>query len=208
MTPDLERWDDRRKRWILYPDQQTHHVDCERYPFESIPARVFLDTSVINLLIKYADAIFEMAGIDPDLPLSRRRDVEALLHVFAVGARANWNLVASSRTLEEVSRTPNPGVREDLIDYALGLIESGRDEFAQGSDLGRRVADASLLSTLPDRADRELLGNAIGLGCDAFITADVKTIISRRAKLPLLPVRILSPVEWWAHVKPWGGLWL
>ncbi len=90
----------------------------------------------------------------------------------------------------------------------MQMLEAGTDDSAHGSDLGRRLADSQLLNCLPDRADRELLGNAIGLGCDAFVTADVRTIVSRRDALPALSLRILTPMEWWAHIKPWGALWL
>lgn len=183
-------------------------MDCERYPFERIPARVFLDTNVVNLIVKHAPSIFEMAPHDSALPIGRRRDIEALAHVFAVGARASWELRVATATLDEIYRTLDERLRHNLADYALEMLEAGTDESSHGGDLGQRLADSSLLDCLPDRADRELLGNAIGLGCDAFVTADIRTIVSRRDALPDLPLRILTPTEWWAHVKPWGGLWL
>jgi hypothetical protein len=204
---DLEHWDDRRKRWILYRDPQLHKLDCERYPFDALPVRIFLDTSVINLLIKHAGTIFDMADLDASLPLARRREIEALLHVFAVGARADWSLIASSRTQGEVSKTADQVLRQDLVEYVLQLVERDTSDSAYGDDLGRRLADASLFEALPDSADPELLGNAIGLRCDAFVTVDVRTIISRRERLPQIPLRILTPIEWWSHVKPWAGLW-
>jgi hypothetical protein len=61
---------------------------------------------------------------------------------------------------------------------------------------------------LPDLADRELIGNAIGFGCDVFCTCDRRTILRKREHLGQLPIRILTPVEWWAQVKPWGRLWI
>lgn len=204
----LECWDVTRKRWIMYQDSESHSLDCQLYPFEEMPTRIFIDTSVVNILIKFAGTIFDMKAQDPSQSLPRRQDVEALLHVFAVGASANWDLVASSRTFDEVSQTKDQAVRADLVSYVLEILERGTPESTHGQNLGRRLADSSLLAALPDRTDRELLGNAIGLGCDAFVTADIRTIISRRDRLPQLPLKILTPVEWWRHVKPWGGLWL
>jgi hypothetical protein len=204
----LEHWDEVRGKWLLYRKAREHHADCERYPFEQIPARVFLDTNVVNLIVKHAPVIFEMEPQDPSLPIGRRRDIEALTHVFAVGARACWELRVAAATLAEIDRTMHEQLRQDLAFYAMEMLEAGTDESAHGGDLGRRLADSTMLNCLPDRADRELLGNAIGLGCDAFVTADIRTIVSRRDALPDLPLRILTPIEWWAHIKPWGGLWL
>jgi hypothetical protein len=64
------------------------------------------------------------------------------------------------------------------------------------------------LSVLPDPPDRELIGNAISFGCDVFCTSDRQTIIRKRELLPHLPLRIMTPDEWWARVKPWAGLWV
>jgi len=204
----LERWDNTRRKWIMYARQEDHSADCERYPFEQIPARVFLDTSVINLIVKYAPMIFEMEPQDPLTPLNRALEIEALMHVFAIGARANWSLRASTKTLSEVNQTGCVCMRADLAGYVRELLALATEESRYGDDLGRRIADSSLLSALRDRSDRELLGNAIGLECDAFVTADVRTIVSKRDRLPDLPIRVLTPTEWWSHVKPWGGLWL
>ncbi len=204
----LECWDAVRGRWVMYTRPGDHSADCERYPFEHIPGKVFLDTSVVNLTIKHAPIIFDMEPQDPRTPLNRARDIEALMHVFAVGVRANWTLRASVKTLEEVNRTLCEDTRDALASYVVEMLEFATEAGRHGDDLGRRLADSSLLAALPDRSDRELLGNAIGLGCDAFVTADVRTIVSKRDRLPKLPLRILTPTEWWSHVKPWGGLWL
>ncbi len=203
----LEHWDAARGKWVLYTSQQGHSYDCAKYAFEEIPARIFLDTNVVNILVKHAASIFELEEIPPSVPVSRGDEIEALMHIFQIGQRANWNLVASAKTAEEVLLTPDPYIRGDLLNYVREIIEIGTEESVQGNSLGRRLADASIASALPDRNDRELLGNAIGLGCDAFCTCDHRTIIGKRHLLPKLPLRILTPIEWWAHLKPWAGLW-
>lgn len=115
-------------------------------------------------------------------------------------------MVTSAKTIEEIERTVDEAVRSDLLDYAIEVAdtsEAGR----WGRELGRRLNDNALLQALPDPDDRELIGNAIGMGCDVFCTRDHRTIIRKRDQLPKLPLRILTPTEWWAAVKPWGGLW-
>lgn len=204
----LENWDPDRRKWILYRSQAQHTEDCRRYPFESIPRRVFLDTNVVNLLLKHSEQVFEQMPIPAVFDLTRAHDTEALMHVFQVGSRANWDILASRKTLEEIRRTPDPDVRTELLSYAVQLVETPSEESAHASSLGRRLVDAPILAALSDAADRELVGNAIGFGCDTFCTCDRRTIVSKRGRLTKLPIRILTPTEWWAQIKPWGGLWL
>jgi hypothetical protein len=168
---------------------------------------VFLDTNVLNLMVKHSECIFEEASV-PAVDETSARDIEALMHIFAVGVRANWNVLASRKTLDEIERTPNGPLRGQLLNYAVQLVEPTSEESAHATSLGRRLIDAPFASALPDPADRELIGNAIGFGCDVFCTSDRRTIIRKRDRLRQLPIRLLTPQEWWAHVKPWGGLWL
>jgi hypothetical protein len=170
---------------------------------------VFLDTNVINVLVKHSNHVFEQERIPPHVEEKLAIDIEALMHVFYVGARANWDLVGSQKTLDELSSTRDETLRGDLVEYALGLVnQDSRDEdrrFAR--DFGRRLTDSPIVAALPDLADRELIGYAIGYGCDAFCTRDIATIVKKRARLRQVPLRILTPTEWWGHVKPWAGLW-
>jgi hypothetical protein len=203
----LEHWDPNRGKWLLYRSQAQHSEDCARYPFENIPRRVFLDTNVVNLLVKHGEQVFEQAPIPGDLDDTSALDIEALMHVFQIGARANWDILASRKTLDEIGQTPDSDVRNDLLDYAVQLVDLPGEDSAFAASFGRRLVDAPFVSALPDPADRELIGNAIGFGCDVFCTCDRRTIVRKRERLLQLPLRILTPLEWWAHVKPWGGLW-
>lgn len=205
----LERWNTNRNKYELYHNDREHGVDCERFPFESIPARIFLDTNVINRLVKWRDQVFERCPIPPDTQGTLTNDIEALMHIFYVGRRACWDLMASPKTLEELADTPEPVMRGELLTYGIEVV--GRrpysDELSFALDFPRRLVETSFVAALPDRADRELIGHAIGLGCDVFCTCDRATILSKRNRLPHLPLRILTPAEWWAHIKPWAGLW-
>jgi hypothetical protein len=205
----LEHWDPSRQKYVLYQNTEQHRADCDRFPFESIPRRVFLDTNVINVLVKHSTHVFEQELIPPETEPTLAIDIEALMHIFYVGVRADWSLLASQKTLDELSRAKNGTLRDDLLEYALGFVNRDRgDEDRRFSvDFGRRMIDAPFVAALPDLADRELIGNAIGFGCDAFCTCDRTTIVRKRALLRQVPLRIVTPAEWWAHVKPWAGLW-
>lgn len=205
----LELWDSTRRKYVLYQDAEQHSADCNRFPFESIPRRVFLDTNVINVLVKHSMHIFEQEPIPPNTEATLASDIEALMHVFYVGMQADWSLVGSQKTLDELSRTRDGTLRDDLLEYALGLVNQDIDDEDRrfAGDFGRRLIDAPFVTALPDLADRELIGNAIGYRCDAFCTRDRATIVNKRAQLRQVPLRIVMPAEWWAHIKPWAGLW-
>ena len=205
----LEHWDPNKKKYVLYRTDAQHDADCERFPYERIPKRVFLDTNVINVLVKHSAQIFDWQSISRNADSKLALNIEALKHVFHVGARANWDILGSQKTLDEISQTSNQVLRDDLSDYALQIINQHIDDEDRrhAADFGRRLVDAPFVAALPDLADRELIGNAIGFGCDTFCTCDEKTIVSKRHQLKQLPLRILTPAEWWAHIKPWAALW-
>ena len=203
----LERWDPLRRRWILYANQDDMSADCKANPFERIPGKIFLDTNIVNLIAKWPKQVFEHVPVPIGVDRQTGYDIEALMHVFYTGQRAYWHLAASAKTIDEISNTPDDAVRERLLNYAIEVVDQVSEGSRRGRDLGRRLSDSALLSALPDPSDRELLGNAIGMGCDVFCTRDHKTIIRRRHLLPDLPLRILTPVEWWRAIKPWAGLW-
>lgn len=204
----LERWDAERGRWIMYRNQEEHSEDCLNHPFETLPRKVFLDTNVVNLIIKHRDTIFEQDWVPEHIPTAVAHDVEALLHLMAVGSRAGWHMVVSAKSIEEIENTQDPCVRQDLLSYAWEVAELHSEESAFAEKLGRNFAEADLLQALPDVNDRILIGNAVGLGCDLFCTRDVRTIVRKRDAISALPIRIATPVEWWRQVKPWGGLWV
>ncbi|WP_140756133.1 hypothetical protein [Mesorhizobium sp. B4-1-3] len=168
---------------------------------------MFLDTNVLNLMVKYSEHVFEQAWLPEGLDQTRAHDIEALMHVFHIGGRAPWKIVASRKTVDEIGKTPDANVRELLLDYASGLVSLPDENSAYAATLGRRLLDAPFTAALPDPSDRELIGNAIGLGCDAFCTCDRRTIVRKREYLHQLPIRVITPAEWWAHIKPWAGLW-
>ena len=194
-------------KYILYRSQAAHSADCERYPFDQIPRRIFLDTSVVNALVKHAPQVFEGDSLDPDLDASLAEDVESLMHVFAAGSRAPWELTSSSAMLTELSQTRCAETREALLRYGVEFVDpkNGPDAGYQ-EDFARRLTGSASLDVLPDPMDRRLLADAIAMEADVFCTRDRSTIISKRALLPRLPLRILTPREWWAHLKPWLGL--
>lgn len=177
------------------------------YPFEDLPCRVFLDTNVLNVLVKWGGAIFDGETLPEKADATLLEDIEALRLIFFVGQRASWELVASPKTLDELGKTPDDSLRNSLLDYGVCFLNSENDyQFA--FEFGHRLKDSHFVAALPDAADRQLIGHAVALGCDAFVTCDRRSILRKRDSMRSIPLRILAPAEWWAHIKPWARLWI
>jgi hypothetical protein len=196
----------------LYRSQEEHSADCAEFPFEQIPRRVFLDTNILNCLVKWRHCVFEMEEAPPDLDPTLRVDIESLMHVFHIGSRAQWDIIASNKVLDELSQTADDALREALLDYGieLAVYSAGNgfdDDHAYANDLARRLRNSSFVSALPDINDRDLIAHAVAFNCDAFCTRDRRSIYNKRDSLRSLPLKILTPADWWLHIRPWAGLW-
>jgi hypothetical protein len=77
----LGHWDSNRQKYVLYQNIEQHSADCDRFPFESIPRRVFLDTNVINVLVKHSTHVFEQEPI----PRDRYRSADARVLCWDAG---------------------------------------------------------------------------------------------------------------------------
>jgi hypothetical protein len=148
------------RRFVLYRTQEEHSVDCAKFPINQIPCRVFLDTNIVNCLVKWSSCVFEMEEPPHDLDATLLSDIESLMHVFQVGRRAEWDIVASDKVIEELSQTTDDSLRNDLLEYGIDL--TGYSAFrgidhdqAYAHDLARRLRNSSFLSALPDINDRD-----------------------------------------------------
>ena len=121
-------------------------------------------------------------------------DIEAPMHVFYVGTRANWGLLASQKTLDELLRTKNGTLREDLIEYALGFVNRDLDDEDRrfAADFERRIIDAPFVAALPELPDRELIGNAIGFAVMPFAPATGRLSCANVVSCGRVPLRILT----------------
>lgn len=194
-------------KYVPFRSPDEHALACEAHPYERIPQRIFLDTNVVNALVKFAPYIFEGAPLDEPVDDLLGEDIESLMHIVAVGCRGQWTLVSSSTMLEELSQTRAAATREALLNYGVELIEAlAEDDHAFRDDFSRRLLSSGLLNGMPDAPDRRLYAEAIAMGCDAFCTRDRATIISKRDLLPKAATRIMTPREWGEAIKPWGAL--
>jgi hypothetical protein len=181
-----------------------------------IPGRVFLDTCVVNFMLDFGQQIHDGAAI-PDIPRRDSADLEALRNLFLIGQRAMWQLAISPHTYFEIACTRDDGRLSDLHvwfqelwQYWRTTIESNDDlpSFIEAEDVRVRTLVSGYLTCLPDVGDRILLCDALVYRCDLFCTRDWSTILKHRLELAGLPIRIVTPSEWWALIQPHAHLWM
>lgn len=184
---------------------------------DEVPRRVFLDTSSLNFILEYGEQIFD--GIASPENSSGRiiEDIDAFYNIFLTGQRANWQLAISPFTYREVIKTQDAKKRYylerwlmNVWDYWLNIIKTNNNlpSFMEAEDIKIKLLSSGVLDVLPDVEDRVLLSDAIVYRCDYFCTRDWQTILKYRGHLETLPVKIITPSEWWCLIRPFAALWV
>jgi len=185
--------------------------------FYSIPRRVFLDTSVVNLALDYGEQIHNGCEIPEGLSVRVQRDVEALKGIFTTGERAFWQLAISPQTYREVTNTNDSGRVHQLERWFFELWHCWREivtamdnlpSFIEAEETRISLLASGRLEALPQLSDRILLCDAVVYRCDAFCTRDWQTILKHRDSLKDIPLRLITPTEWWEEILPWAATWI
>jgi len=183
---------------------------------EDIPRRVFLDTSILNFILDKGEYIFDAVTPSSSLTKRQHQDIDALYNIFLTGERASWQLAISPFTYKEVISTQNTKQQyylrnwfQEVWHYWLGILEQANNlpSFIEAEHERIKLLSSDLLDVLPDIEDRILMCDAIVYRCDCFCTRDWKTILKHRNCLESLPIRIITPTEWWRSIQPYAGLW-
>ena len=185
--------------------------------FKEIPGRAFIDTSSLNFILEFGDCIFD--GVKPSHNLNERiiADIEAFYFIFLSGKRATWQLAVSPFTYKEVIETQDIIKRHylenwfmEVWNYWLGIINENNDlpSFIEAEHTRIHLLTSDVLNVLIDIEDRLLICDAIVYKCDCFCTRDWNTILRKRDQLKSLPIKIVTPTDWWATIKPYAGLWI
>jgi hypothetical protein len=181
--------------------------------FADIPARVFLDSSVLQTFSDYGDVIFDNAEPSPGdrafgMP-GFLSDLDALRVIFEVFRRGSFQLVVSGNTFAEVRRKEDPfysGLAVEMGDYWLQHVKDGASFSGSGIELAK-LLDSPTVGYL-SRGDRELLKDAVRFECAVFLTME-KKLPTQAAKIAgLVPLRVLRPPEYWELLRPWAALFL
>ena len=184
--------------------------------FESLPKRIFVDSSTLQTLQVYGEFVYE--NVEPaeddrihSIPQGYE-ELDALRAIFFVGKRAPFELALSRHSFEEVAEKRDQDYlrwAEEVLAYweaCLANYEAG-DAFSG--------AGLSLASLLDGRSfgylsakDRALLKDALTLECDAFLTLDRKLAKNSGHLYRTTGLRVLLPSHLWAILEPWARLFV
>ncbi len=185
-------------------------------PIEDVPWRLFLDSTVLQALQQFGGFIYDGDSI----PLNHKirvvpngvLNVKALQNIMQVGYRANFELVLSSNSLEEVANKGD----EDYIRWAFEVAAywiSVKEEYrnsGKSAFSGEGVANAAQLDSPKfgylGAKDKLLLRDALELECSAFLTMDRKLAKNSVHIEKHIPLRVLEPVQYWELLRPWAAL--
>jgi hypothetical protein len=183
---------------------------------QDIPGRAFLDTCVVNFMLDHGEQIHDAAPYPEDLSGRDANDIASLYSIFLTGQRASWQFAISPYTYKEVISTKDLSRRHyleiwffEIWHYWREIIEQNNDlpTFGEAERIKIELLASGILDVLPDIEDRILICDAIVYRCDCFCTRDWKTILKRRDALKSLPIKIITPTEWWSIIEPYAGLW-
>ncbi len=128
-----------------------------------------------------------------------------------------WQLAISPFTYKEVMETKDLSKKyylenwfSEVWSYWVETIKRNNDlpSFIEAETMRIQLLSSELFDVLPDIDDRILICDAIVYKCDCFCTRDWKTILKKREYLKCLPIKIITPSEWWQLIKPYGALWI
>ena len=182
-----------------------------------IPGRSFLDTSTLNFILENGEYIFDGVSPPNSLGIRQSQDIDAFSNIFLAGKRASWQLAISPFSYKEVISTQDETRRHYLQNwfmevwyYWLGILEQGNDlpSFIEAENTKIKLLSSGILDILPDIEDRILICDAVVYNCDCFCTRDWRTVLKYRDNLVSLPIKIISPTEWWKFIEPYAKLWV
>jgi hypothetical protein len=178
--------------------------------FEEIPQRVFLDSSILQTLLRYGGFLYENEPVNAADKIWQNphgmANLEALRDIMHVNERAQFQFALSPNSLSEVDRKKDSTYLRwayDVLDHwEVCIEESGYD---YGSPEVASLLDGKEFGYLGN-GDRVLLKDAILLGCDGFLTFENRlprnaAHLERRTNL-----RVFTPTSMWEVLRPWAAL--
>jgi len=182
---------------------------------KKIPRRAFLDTCVVNFILEYSDQIHDNWPLPQDVNTRTSEDIHALRKIFIAGSRGGIQFAVSPFTYSEIAGTQDSGKLshlhtwfQELWQYWRSVVDSYNDlpNFIEADDIRVQLLISEYARVLPDLSDRILLCDALVYRCDLFCTRDWNTILKHRKELSGLPIKFVTPSEFWALIQPFAFL--
>ncbi len=162
-----------------------------------VPAAIFLDSSIVIDLDKYAEQIWDGAELPAEVPDQQRRQIEALRVLMALVERAGIACAVSPEV-----------VREAHGPYVQMIAEHWRDAREAWGFEDRGVPPMTLVADLPTK-DQLVLAQAYRSACEVVLTNDLQWMrATHRRTIAALGMEAHTPQTLVAALRPWLALWL
>ena len=183
--------------------------------FESLPRRIFLDSSTLQTLQDYGEFIWDNVEIPPHDKIHKIpngiANIEALRAIFFVNQRANFDFALSPNSLSEVIDKGDRRYLQwayDVLDHWEACLESYEDSPFSGE--GRHLSEKlrSPMFGYLSKKDRALIQDVLILECEAFLTMEQRLPKNEKHIRRELGIQILRPLDYWELLKPWAQLYV
>jgi len=182
-------------------------------PFESLPQRVFLDSSTLQMLQDYGAQVWENESLPNNDRIHYVTDgpamIDALRRIFFVNQRALWQFALSDYSLREVAAKGDDRYLQwayDVLDHWRICLEESGPPSSIGQAIGNKLKTTSF--DYLGQGDRKLLLDAVTLECDAFLTCDRKLAKNNHHILAELGIMVVTPIQYWRILEPWANLYV
>jgi len=182
-------------------------------PLESLPQRIFLDSSTLQMLHKYGAQVWDNESFQNDDRIHGVTDgpatIEALRRIFFVNQRALWQFAISENSLREVAAKGDGRYLQwvyDVLDHWRICLEESGPLSSKGQAIGAKLKTTSF--DYLSKGDRRLLFDAVTLECDAFLTCDLRLAKNSRHILAELGIMAVTPIQYWQILEPWANLYV
>ena len=193
-------------------DNSTQGIDSL---FESLPKRIFLDSSTLQTLQDYGEYIWDNVAIHPNDKIHKIpkgiANIEALRAIFFINKRAHFEFALSPNSLREVNdKGDNYYLRWafDVLDHWEACLDSYEDSPFSG--IGKYQSgklNSPMFGYLSEK-DRTLIQDALILECEAFMTMEQRLPKNSNHIKKELGIQILCPLDYWELLKPWARLYI
>jgi hypothetical protein len=182
---------------------------------DKLPWRLFLDSSVLQILEDYGEYIYDNIYLDLNAKILKmpngRENLEALVEIMLVGQRANFEFAVSKNSLKEVNERGNVSYlcwAYEFLYYWHGCISSYKLLGNAISGEGRRILrrfNKKKFDYLSIKHKR-LIFDAVRLECHAFLTIDKRLENNSEHIRKELGLKVLNPIEYWKLLELWAAL--
>lgn len=176
------------------------------------PLRVFLDSSVLQAMLRYGEYLYDGGAIEANDQIHRDplgvAKLEALRAIMQVGYRAPFQFALSSNSFAEVRQSQDHA----YLRWALDVLDHWNACLAESDAPSPKPAALQALASgvhgYLGEGDRRLIEDALNFDCDTFLTMENKLPKNRAHLQQTLGIRVETPVMVWSRVEPWAGLFL